>query len=315
METKQTRRTFCRRAFAASATVGLLAGRPALASPDAHQPDQRIPLKIGIRQTTLRLVGDVRAIQAAAAVPGIDGIELQVTAGKRNLRDPDVVLAYKREAHRWAMHIPSLSGVWDPGVNVYSARAFDSLVKSLRAAELLGASVILVAFFRKNAPDMTRESSYGPVVDLFRKVAPIAADAGITLGLENSLSPADNKKLVDLVDHPAVKVYYDVYNMAYYGHADQAVDGIRLLGKERICMVHVKNGRKRLEEPGPVDWAAALAALSEIGYEGWLVYETRHDSFADCVRDTQRNNTFIRRHLRMPVAPPLVTPGSVRPRR
>ena len=297
-----TRRAFCQSIVAGAAS--------SLASPIAAasgRAAQHIPVKIGIRATSLRMVGDLRVIQAAASIPGIHGVELQVTAGKLNLRDWDVVRAYKREAHRLAMHIPSLSGVWDRGVNVYSPQAAENLRRSIRAAELLGASVILVAFFRQNAPDMSRESSYGPVVELFRSVAPAAADAGVVLGLENSLSPADNKKLVDLVGHPAVKVYYDVHNMAYYGYADQAVPGIKLLGKERICMVHVKNGKKLIEEPGPVDWAAAFAAFSDIGYDGWFVYETQHDGFVDCVRDTQRNSVFLKRHVRMPPAPPLTT--------
>ena len=109
---------------------------------------------------------------------------------------------------------------------------------------------------------------------MLREVAPRAAEAGVILGLENSLSPADNVKLVDLVGHPAVRVYYDVHNMATYRHGDQAVPGIKLLGKERICAVHVKNGMLRIEEPGPIDWPAAFRAFNEIGYDGWYVFET-----------------------------------------
>lgn len=231
------------------------------------------------------------------------GVELQTTAGKENLRDLDVVRRYKREADRWAMHIPSLAGVWDRGVNVRSPAAGENLTQTIRAAELLGSRVILVAFFRHDAPDMTSEPSYGPIVDMLRKVAPRAADAGVILGLENSLSPADNKKLVDLVDHPAVGVYYDPHNMAYYGHAHQAIAGIELLGKSRICMVHVKNGTNLLEEPGPIDWARALAALNHIGYEGWYVYETSHQSTADCMKATMKNNAFLSQHVRMPLVP------------
>jgi L-ribulose-5-phosphate 3-epimerase len=37
------------------------------------------------------------------------------------------------------------------------------------------------------------------VVDILKAVAPRAREAGIILGLENSLSPADNKKMVDLI--------------------------------------------------------------------------------------------------------------------
>jgi sugar phosphate isomerase/epimerase len=232
-------------------------------------------------------------IKTAASIPGILGVELQVTSGKQNLRDWDVVRKYKQEAERWGIGIPSLAGVWDRGVQLYSPSAADNLKQSIRAAEMLGAKVILVAFFKKNAPDMTKEASYGPVVELLQQTATSAADAGVVIGLENSLSPADNRKLVDLVDHAAVGVYYDPHNMAHYGHGDQAIPGIRLLGKQRICMVHVKNADMLIEQPGLIDWRLAFRAFNGIGYDGWYVYETRHEHLEDCIQDTKKNNLFL----------------------
>lgn len=249
----------------------------------------------------MKMAGNLDVIRTAATIPGIMGIELQVTAGNPNLRDWDTVRRYKREADRWAMRIPSLAGVWDRGVAIGSPAAAENIRLSIRAAEMLGSSVILLASFKEQAPNMTREESHGPIVAMLRQVASAAADAGVILGLENSLSPADNAKLVDLVGHPAVRVYYDVHNMAFYGHGDLAVPGIKLLGKQRICAVHVKNEDKLIEEAGAIDWAAALGAFNEIGYEGWYTYETRHANIQRCIEDTQKNNDFLRRHARMPL--------------
>ena len=234
-------------------------------------------------------------------IPGISSVELQAAAGKANLRDWDNVRRYKREADRWAMRVASVSGVFDRGVKIHSPSAGENLRRSIRAAEMLGAGTILVAFFKQDAPDMSREESYGPIVRMLQETARPAADAGVVMGLENSLSPADNKKLVDLVDHPAVQVYYDPYNMVYYGHGEEAIPGVKLLGRQRICAVHVKNGKNLVEEPGLIDWAAAIRALNEIRYDGWYVYETSHDSVQDCIEDTGKNNAFLERHVRMPV--------------
>ena len=299
------RRTFLQRAGglvvggAAVAAGGIPHGSRAQTRPAVGQA---VPLKIGIRAATMKMVGNIDVIRTAAAMPGIVGVELQVTAGKPNLRDWDAVRNYKRQADRWAMRIPSLAGVWDSGVQIASPAAAENIRLSIRAAELLGSSVLLLAFFQQNAPDMAREDSYGPIVAMLREVAPRAAEAGVTLGLENSLSPADNVKLIDLVGHPAVRVYYDVHNMAFYRHGEQAVPGIKLLGKERICAVHVKNGMMRIEEPGPIDWPAAFRAFNEIGYEGWFVFETAHRTPLACAEDTQANIAFLRQHLRMPSA-------------
>lgn len=286
-------------ASSSAAAPGLAAAADSQGKPS---PGQQIPLKIGIRAASMKMVGDLNVIRTAAGIPGVMGVELQVTAGKANLRDWDVVRQYKREADRWGMRIPSVAGVWDRGVKIHSPNAEEGLVLSIRAAEMLGSGVMLLAFFKDDAPDMNHEASYGPVVALLQKTASRAADAGVVLGLENSLSPADNRKLVDLVAHPAVGVYYDLHNMAFYGYADQSIPGVKLLGKERISMVHVKNGTDLLEEPGPVDWPAAFRALNGIGYDGWYVYETGHGSTLDCIEDTVKNNRFLEQHVRMPMS-------------
>lgn len=273
--------------------------RPAEAAP--AEQNTRIPLKIGHRAASMRMVGDFNVFKLARQIPGLLGIELQVASGKPNLWDPDAVRRYKREANRWGMMIPSLAGVWDSGVSIMqSPTAESNLTKAIRVAESLGSGVVLVAFFRNDAPDMADESSYGPVVQVFQRVASKAADAGVTLGLENSLSPADNKKLLDEVAHPSVKVYYDPYNMAQYGHPAEAIPGIRLLGKDRICQVHVKNGDRLLSESGLVEWRAALEVLNEIGYDGWYVFESDHKNRAQVVEATAQNVAFLRKHVKMP---------------
>ena len=286
-----------RRELAGSAALGVgvaLAGA---------EEQQRVPLKVGHRAASMKMVGNFDVFKLARQIPGLLGVELQVTAGNPNLHDWDAVRRYKREANRWGIMIPSLAGLWERGVSIRNSPAAGvNLLRAIRVAEFLGSSVILAAFFRDNAPDMSEESSYGPVVQLLRAAAPAAADAGVIIGLENSLSPADNQKLVDLVSHPNVKVYYDLHNMAHYGHAPEVIPGIDLLGKKRICQVHVKNGEKLLSEPGPVDWEKALASLNNIGYDGWYVFESRHSSQQNVIEATTKNIQFLRDHCRMPVA-------------
>ena len=287
---------------AATCAIPSANARSARSAAQTEAAQQPLPLKIGIRAASMKMVGNFDVIKTAAGISGILGVELQVASGSPNLHDEDAVRRYKREADRWAMHIPSLAGVWDRGVAIGKPGAAENVRRAIRAAELLGSSVVLLAFFGKEAPDMARKDSYGPIVAMLREAGPRAAAAGVTLGLENSLSPADNAKLVDLVGLPAVRVYYDLHNMATYGHRDEAVPGVKLLGKERICAVHVKNGNKRIDQAGPIDWAAAFQALNDVGYEGWYVYETSHDNLEACIEDAKHNNAFLRQHVRMPVA-------------
>lgn len=272
------------------------------AQTSATPQDISIPLKIGHRAANMKMLGNFDVFKMARRISGLMGVELQVASGNPNLRDLDVVRRYKREASRWGMMVPSVAGVWDPGVSILqSVAAADNATQSIRVAEILGASVVLVAFFQKDAPDMSNEASYGPVVQLLKRVAPSAADAGVTLGLENSLSPSDNRKLLELVSHPNIKVYYDIHNMAHYGYAAEAIPGIKLLGPDRICQVHLKNRDRLIEGPGLIDWSAALLALNEIGYAGWYVFETDHKNSGQLIEATGKNIAFLRKNARMPV--------------
>jgi sugar phosphate isomerase/epimerase len=255
------------------------------------------PLKIAHRQANMIRQPTLEVFELASRIPGLMGVELQVTMQGYSLWDRDTLLSYKRQANRWGLRVPSLAGIWPRGRSLLQTRtAEECFRKAIEAAELLGSSVILVAALGNNCPKMDNEASYGPVVELLRKMAPVAAGSGVTLGIENSLGVEGNKKLIDLVNEPAVRVYWDLDNVEMYGHTGESVKGLESLGASRICQVHCKNEDRLLEQPGRVDWAAAFKKLKQIGYEGWYVFETRHSSPEQCVEATRKNIDFLKRN-------------------
>ena len=234
----------------------------------------------------------------ARRIPGLSGVELQILFKGASLWDRETLMTYKRAAERTGLSIPSLAGVWGPNVSILKPGPADEhLRKAIEAAESLGAKIILVSAFGKSCPDMNDEQSYGPAVAVLQKVAPAAADAGVTLAMETSLAPADDRKLIDLVNRPGVRVYYDLDNVERYGHTGQSVPGLEELGKQRIGQIHLKNENRLLEEPGRVGWAAALKVIRKIGYDGWLVFETAHSGPEQCIEATRKNIDFIKRHF------------------
>lgn len=279
-----------RREFIFSSLAGAFASASVKAAPAA--------LKIGHRQASMTKDAGPVVFDIAKRIPGITGVELQVQFKGATLWDPETLQVYKRGAASAGLSIPSLAGVWQSGASlVQPGPAEETIRKSIQSAEALGAKVILVAAFGNNCPKMDQEASYGPVVTMLQKVAPAAASAGVTLGMETSLSPADDKKLIDLVNRPSLKVYYDADNVERYGHKGEAVPGYEVLGKARIAQVHVKNESRLLEEPGRVDWTAALQALRRINYDGWIFFETSHPNPDQCVEATKKNIAFIKRIL------------------
>lgn len=254
------------------------------------------PLRFAHRQANMVQPPGPQVFDFARRIPGLSGVELQVFFKGQTLWDPDNLSAYKREAQRVGLLIPSLAGIWPAHASlVQPVPARECISKAIRAAENVGSRVILAAAFGDNCPRMDDEASYGPVVGVLQSTAQAAADAGVTIGLETSLAPEDDKKLLDLVSRENVKVYYDLFNVES-GHPGQAVPGLKVLGKSRIAQCHLKNEDRLLEQAGPVDWVAALKDLHEIGYDGWYVFETSHSSPEQCIAATGKNIDFIRRH-------------------
>lgn len=257
-----------------------------------------LDLKIGHRQASVTKQAGPSVFEIVRQIPGISGVELQVHYGGATLWDRDTALSYKKDAERTGLLIHSIAGIWGPGASIMQPGPGEqSLRKAIKAAELVGASIALTTAFRTNCPDMSHGESYGPAVELLQRVASAAADAGVTIAMETTLKPADDKKLIDLVDRPSVKVNYDADNTESIGYHGQGVLGFEVLGAARIGQIHLKNEDRLLEEPGRIDWVAALKAVRRIGYRGWLVLETRHSGPEQCIESTRKNIEFIKRQI------------------
>ena len=231
----------------------------------------------------------------ARRIDGLSGVELQVYYRGTSLAATAIRSAYRDAARTAGLLIPSIAGVWDKGESLMEpVKAEPALRRAIDVAQSLGARVILVAAFRNNCPAMDNPASFEPVVGLLKKVAPAASAAGVILALETSLNPADDRKLIDLVNHSAVKVYFDGHNTEFYGHTGQSLRGITVLGP-RIAQVHCKNEDRLLEADGLVKWAEVLPALRTSGYNGWITFETRHSNPEQCIAETVRNIAFVRR--------------------
>ena len=121
--------------------------------------------------------------------------------------------------------------------------------------------------------------AYDRALEAVKKLAPIAEEAGIQIGLENVwnsflLSPLEFRDFIDKVGSPNVGIYLDTGNMRISGYPEQ---WIKIMGK-RIFKVHFKDFRVSCSDmvdllAGDVDWPKVMAAFKAVGYEGWASAE------------------------------------------
>lgn len=278
-----TRRTFLSGAAAGVAGATVMPGLVTAAQAAGPGPK--------IRVSSCSVGGLTAAKQA-----GLDGAEIGVggPADTLQIADPEVRRKYKDEMKETGLEVSSfIMGLFNGCPLASDPRGPAWLEQGIEAGGDLGADVLLIAFFGKGSlksGDGVKKADVDVVVERIKAAAPKAKQAGVILGIENTLSAEDNMKILDRIGHDSVRIYYDCYNLAGQGYDVPAE--IRLL-KDKIAIFHFKNGKDYLET-GKVKWDPIAAAMNDIGYKGWIVLETSSPS-KDRIADARRNADYIRK--------------------
>jgi len=282
-----TRRSFLKGTAAGAAGAALA---PGLLAAGASAPAPRLRL-------SSCSIGSLENAKRA----GLDGMEVGVggAADTLQIADPAVRQKYKDQMQATGLAISSfMMGLLNSNPLASDPRGPAWLEQSIEAARDLKAEVILVAFFGKGSLLEGREvkkADVDVVVERLKAAAPKAKEAGVILGVENTLSAEQNLDILKRVGHDSVRIYYDIYNLWNQGYDVPAE--IRLL-KDRIAIFHFKEGGNYLGAGGKVKWDEVARAMNDIAYKGWIVLETSSPS-KDRVADDRKNADFIRKLMGM----------------
>ena len=113
------------------------------------------------------------------------------------------------------------------------------------------------------------------VTQCIRTCAPLAEQLGLQICLETSLAPNPFAELLRRIDHPAVKVNYDIGNSASLGYNTR--DELNTYGPW-IATVHIKDRVKGgITVPlgtGNADFKATFERLSALRYQGPFIFQS-----------------------------------------
>jgi sugar phosphate isomerase/epimerase len=248
--------------------------------------------RIGSMDGVLKMVGNPEAFALAAKL-GLEGVEVNLRRnGKEEaliLSDPAMQEKYKAASK--AARVP-VAGVV---LSVLHQNHFKSdklalkwVHDGIKIAHNLKAGVLLLPFFGPAAIQNAQERDH--VADLLKDFGPEAKKAGVTLGVEDTISAEENARLLDRAGSKSIGVYYDVGNSTNIGGFD-APKEIRWLGRARICQMHLKD--KGYLGEGKVNMPEVIKAMVEIGYRGWANLETSSPS-GKMEDDVRRNLAYLR---------------------
>lgn len=254
--------------------------------------------QIGACDWSIGKTADVTGLQLAKDI-GLDGLQVSLGTLKNNmhLRHKELQQQYINMSKKTGVKISSL-GIGELNQIPYKSdpRTEEWVWDSIDVAKNLGVTVILLAFFSKG--DLRNDpEGKSAVVKRLKMVAPKAEKMGITLGLESYLTAEEHLDIMDRVGSKAVKVYYDFRNAADAGN--DVVKEIKLLGKNNICEIHMKENGFLLGE-GTLDWSNIANTLEEVGYhgDGWMQIEWAKPKDMDLAKAYQHNLGFLRNNFK-----------------
>lgn len=188
-------------------------------------------------------------------------------------------------------------------VNRLAGDSAEQTEKNLRAlCELIdecaeiGAQRLLLPLLEGAAvdtPELQRR-----VLESLEVAAPLAARAGLVLGLEMEIAGADYAALIERAAHPAVRAYYDTGNSTAKGF-DIALDVKPLL--PLLCAVHVKDrkvgGGSVAIGSGDANYDGFLRTLAAAQFAGDFVFEHFFDR--DPEGSARAALRYLREHLEL----------------
>jgi sugar phosphate isomerase/epimerase len=245
----------------------------ALAVSKAQAAD-RPRIRFGACDWTLKLATNPESLDLARRI-GLDGVQVDFGSepahdGRLPLFDEALQDRLLQRSADTGVAIPSLAmGVLNRHGLKNSPDALRWTLEGVKVARRMKTPVVLLAFFG-NGDLRNDDTGTQAVIAALKKLAPPAAEAGITYGIESWLKVDALEHILDAVKSPAIQVYYDVGNMQKEGEDYAAA--IRRLGRERICETHAKDYGD-LYGRGSTDFVQVRDALHDIGYSGWMHIE------------------------------------------
>jgi L-ribulose-5-phosphate 3-epimerase len=250
------------------------------------------PLSIGVTDWNLNLGAKPEAVAKAAEL-GFRGVQMsfgrELVNDKLPLDQPDLVARYLNLSRNYGVTIDGtcVDRLHDNGLKS-DPLALRWVSDAVRLTRELKVNVLLLPFFGRWA--IKSDAEIARVSDALRELAPEAERAGVTLGLEDTISAKDNVRIMEMSRSKNVLVYYDVGNSTQAGF--DVVKEIRWLGKDRICQFHFKDNPHFLGE-GTIQFAEVVQAIRDIGWRGWGNLET--DARPGSLEaDMRRNLTYVR---------------------
>lgn len=251
------------------------------------------PVGIEIFYWLDRWYDDQSAVFHKAAEAGFDGVEMSFVAGTDvGVRDIASAASSLGLDVLCSTGLTPTMDVSSPDEGIRSSGIYH-LKWCLDQAADLGSPILGGVTYAPwmGFPEGDLQSHRERSAESLHKVAEHAAEVGVDLCLEvlnrfetymfNTVS--DCLSFIEMVGHDSVKVELDTFHMNM--EEEDLAGAVRQAGG-KIGHVQVAANNRRAPQYGHIDWASFKEALDDVGYDGYVVFETFPNSQVQTGRDT-----------------------------
>jgi L-ribulose-5-phosphate 3-epimerase len=214
---------------------------------------------------------------------GADGVEVDMGGlGNRPTFDNQLLIDSVRQqflnkAKELYLEIPSL------GMTGYYAQSFcqrEQFIQSIKdCITTMKLMNVKVAFLPLGVQcDLVKKPELrDSVVSRLKIAGKMAEEAGVTIGIETALDAKGEKKLLQDVNSPAIKSYFNFSNAIKNGR--DLNKELKTLGKKYIVQIHCTNDDGVwLQNDPKIDMKEVKKTLDKMHWSGWLVIERSRDA-------------------------------------
>ena len=219
----------------------------------------------------------------AASECGLDLIEwiFEFRGWEKNeiIADPDKIIAYSRQYNIQVITLIADFFMDCPLLRVSSTEVEKRMIifqNLLKRAHQVGVKYLNVPFVDNS--EIKSDSERDHVAQLMSRLLPQAEKLGMEIALETSLNPENFRELLKTINHPLIKVNYDIGNSAALGYdPNEEMDAYG----SYIATVHIKD---RILEGGTVplgqgnaDFETVFSRLADLDYKGPFILQAARD--------------------------------------
>ncbi len=160
---------------------------------------------------------------------------------------------------------------------VLRQRAHEAVDKAIEVAAAM--EIPLLQFPSFFASEIKDAAGFGATVDCLRYACEKAGEKDILIGSENALDLANQRLLLEMVDAPNFRIYFDTANPKCM----KGLSGPELLedAYPKVGEVHLKDecedGRPALLGQGDTAFNQSMAILNSRDYDGWMHLENNYN--------------------------------------